>query len=98
MNLLAGPTGAERSRGFDSSFSSSTAGSLQSVSISLDGQAVCSFQDFSRSVAGDTSRMLDEIRATIFQFPEVQSVLLQFDDDCQRFWSWLGKECAPLYR
>ncbi len=103
MNLLAGPTDDERRMGFNSTFSSSTAGSLQSVSVSVDGQAVCSFQDFSGAAQEATSpegmrRMLNEIRATVFQFSELQLVFLQFDNDCERFWSWLGAGCTPIYR
>ncbi len=103
MQLVSGPSAAERDLGFSSVFSGGTAGCLQSVSVSLDGQAVASFRDFSAAmpnpITPEASRMmLDEMSETAFQFPEVQLVFLQFDGDCERFWNWQQASCTPIYR
>lgn len=96
--LLGGPSPAERKAGWTSFFSERTRGMLVGISIEADGRTVMDFGDFSALVANAStgagaSRLLAELNATAFQFPEVTSVEYRFDGSCAAFWAWLGGTC-----
>lgn len=99
--LLRGPTPEEARAGFQSFFSAQTAGMLESVGVGADGVARISFRDFSAIIPNASSsagsqQLLDQLRATIFQFPSVREANLSFGDDCEAFWNWLQRGCEPL--
>jgi hypothetical protein len=99
--LLRGPTPEEARAGFQSFFSAETAGMLESVVVGADGVARISFRDFSAimpnaSSSAGSQQLLDQLRATIFQFPSVREANLSFGGDCEAFWNWLQRGCEPL--
>jgi hypothetical protein len=99
--LLRGPTPDEARAGFHSFFSTETAGMLESVVVGADGVARISFRDFSALIPNASSsagsqQLLDQLRATIFQFPSVREANLSFGGDCEAFWNWLQRGCEPL--
>jgi hypothetical protein len=101
--LLAGPTAAERAAGYTSWFSAQTAGSLRSLTASPDGQVAVDMKDFSAVIPNASSStgsqlLVSQISATIFQFPDYQSILLSFEGDCSRFWNWLQSDCSQITR
>lgn len=104
LELLKGPSAAERSLGFSSDFSENTAGMLNSVTMAGEGRAIVDFRDFSPYMksAGTTAgtfAMNAQLFRTIFQFEEVREVLFQFNGDCEAFYGWTqAVECLPTTR
>jgi len=101
---LAGPTPRERDAlGVTSWFSAETAGMLRSVTLDEEGRAVVDFEDFSRVIPGASSSLgsltlLGELNATVFQFPQVQSVEYRFGGSCDAFSNWLQYDCQVFER
>lgn len=102
-SLLAGPTPAERSRGFDSWFEEETRDALQDVRMEGDRALI----DFDASLpsaipgAGSSAGsevLLGALDSTVFQFPSVQAVEYRLDGSCDAFWEWLQRECAVVRR
>lgn len=96
--LLAGPTAAERRRGYGGWFSARTAGMLRSVRISA-GVAYVDFRDFSRLIPNASSScgsalLLAQLDRTARQFPTVRAAVYSFSGDRRAFYEWLQRE-AP---
>lgn len=101
--LLAGPTVLEQAAGFVSWFAPATAGRLNGVTLDAEGHATVDFATFSAlipnaSASAGSAMLLAELRQTVFQFPEVQSVTFQFDGSCDAFWNWLQMSCQQVVR
>jgi hypothetical protein len=101
--LLAGPTEEEQARGLESWFSARTADRLNGVQVDAAGRAIVDFADFSGEIPNASTtagrmQLLAELRATIFQFDDLESVELWFDGSCNAFWAWLQAPCTPLTR
>lgn len=98
--LLAGPSAPERAAGLTSWFSSSTAGYVQSVSLS-SGSATVDLGDLrsvipNASTSAGSHMLLSQLDATVFQFPTITTVMYRIDGSCQTFGEWLQIEgCAP---
>jgi len=93
VQLLAGPTEAERSAGYSSFFSSATAGKLRSVTVEK-GVAYADFQDLRQIIPNASSSygsaaLLAELDATLRQFSTVRSTIYSFNNDPGAFYSWL---------
>jgi Sporulation and spore germination len=100
--LLRGPTNQERAAGYHSFFSDATAGMLRGVAVS-NGVARVDFRDFSSiipnaSSSAGSAQLIEQLRATIFQFPTVRAAEIMFDGSCDRFWTWLQRGCQQLHR
>ncbi len=93
--LLAGPTAAERNAGIWSWFSGRTAGMLRGIRIS-GGVAYADFRDFrhiipNASSSAGSAALLDELDATLKQFPAVHSTVYSFNGDVPAFYEWLQR-------
>jgi len=101
---LSGPTPRERDAlGVTSWFSAETAGMLRSVTLDEEGRAIVDFEDFSQIIPGASSSLgsltlLGELNATVFQFPQVQSVEYRFAGSCDAFSNWLQYDCQVFER
>ncbi len=88
-SLLAGPTAEERAAGFASFFDQSTADALNSVTLT-DGQVVADFNEaiYVNNASTSTGGVFfnAELRANLFQYPEVGSVEFHVNGDCEA-WS-----------
>lgn len=99
--LLAGPTAAERDAGFTSWFSEETRGMVASVNLSSAGHAVVDFDDLrpvipNASASAGSQLLLDQLDATVLQFPTVRTVEYRIDGDCDAFFEWLQLAgCEP---
>jgi hypothetical protein len=99
--LLKGP--AADDTGFTSPFSADTAGMLVDVTIT-DGLAVVDFDSDlpdrvdNWSTSAMSQAVLDELAATIFQFPTVQRIELRLEGDCDAFFESMERTCEPLTR
>jgi spore germination protein GerM len=96
--LLAGPTRAERTRGYGGWFSAKTAGSLRSVRIAR-GVAYIDFRDFSATIPNASSScgsalLLAQLDRTVKQFPTVTRGLYSFNGSRDAFYEWLQRK-AP---
>jgi hypothetical protein len=101
--LLEGPGARERAEGIDSWFSERTAGMLRGVTIDGNGRAIVDFSDFSSiipnaSTSAGSAMLLRELNSTIFQFDNVRSIEYRFNGSCERFFSWIQRDCAPIRR
>lgn len=92
--LLSGTTAEEAESGFESQFSSATAGTLQSAAID-DGVAILALTagfagtpNFSASSA--SQRVMSQIEATVFRFPNITG--LDFRIEGER-WCWWENTC-----
>lgn len=99
--LLAGPTAIEQESALRSWFSAATEGRVNSVVINDWTVAVIDFDDFSdvipnASTTAGRRQLLAEIRATVFQFDDIEMAELQFNGSCDAFWGWLEATCTPL--
>jgi len=95
--LLAGPTAAERRRGYGGWFSAHTAGSLRSVRLA-GGIAYVDFVDFSHTIPSASSScggalLLAQLDRTVTQFPGVRRGVYSFSGSRTRFYEWL--QLAP---
>jgi sporulation and spore germination protein len=91
--LLAGPTAAERARGFGGWFSAKTVGHLRSVRI-VDGGAYVDFRTFARHIPNASSScgsalLLAQLERTANQFPTVSRAVYSFDGSRHSFHGWL---------
>ena len=99
--LLAGPTTAERARGYGGWFSGKTADKLRSVHIDR-GVAYIDFYDFRRVIPNASSScgsalLLAELNTTALQFPSVRRAVYSFNGDRRGFYEWLQRD-APRVR
>lgn len=93
--LLAGPTAAERRRGYGGWFSAKTAGLLRSVRL-VRGVAYVDFRDFSRLIPNASSScgsalLLAQLDSTARQFPSVRRAVYSFDGSATSFYAWLQR-------
>jgi hypothetical protein len=96
--LLAGPTAAERARGYGGWFSGKTANKLHAVHIGR-GVAYVDFHDFRRVIPNASSScgsalLLAELNTTATQFPSVRRAVYSFNGDRRGFYEWLQRD-AP---
>jgi hypothetical protein len=93
--LVAGPTAAERRRGYGGWFSSRTAGSVRSVRLAR-GTAHVDFRDLSRTIPNASSScgstlLLAQLDRTARQFPTVARTVYSFDGSRRAFYEWLQR-------
>lgn len=101
--LVAGPTEEEVRRGFSSIFSGAPPGLLADVTLRRDGTAVI---DFTKAVMDinnitTTSRMAHthrSIKATAFQFPQVQTVVVRIEGSEDAWCDFFAIDCQPHRR
>lgn len=100
--LLIGPTETERASRLRSLLSEDAAGRLRDVTIDGNGNVVV---DFNRQVvsngagtsAGSTA-LLEQLNATVFQFPTVSSVEYRTDGSCEAFYMAMEQVCEVVKR
>ena len=102
--LLAGPTEAERGRGFTSPFGPATEGALRRVRLDDDGHAVVDLEDLrgripNASSSAGSRELLAQLDGTVLQFRTVRSAEYRFEGSCEAFTEWvqLGG-CDPRTR
>ncbi len=100
--LVEGPTSEERADGFRSLFSSTTAGSVLSVSRS-DGDVVVDLRDLgslpSLKVGSEGAEFLASLNNSLFQHDIVDTIEYRIDGDCDRFWDYFGaSDCTIIAR
>ncbi len=98
--LLAGPTKAERARGYGGWFSVKTAGHLRSVRVS-NGIAFVDFRTFARDIPNASSScgsalLLAQLDRTARQFPTVKRTVYSFEGSRHAFYEWLQRETPEL--
>lgn len=91
--LLAGPTTAERRRGYGGWFSARTAGMLRSARVA-GGVAYVDFADFRRVIPNASSScgsalLLAQLNRTATQFPTVRRAVYSFNGSRRAFYEWL---------
>jgi spore germination protein GerM len=91
--LLAGPTDAERSAGYDSWFSSETEWAIENVTVS-SGVARIDFTEDSplinnASTSCGSMSFLAQLDSTVTQFPSVDRTVYSFGGDIDAFYEWL---------
>lgn len=96
--LLAGPTRAERARGYGGWFSAATAGHLRSARIAR-GVAYIDFRNLAvhipnASTSCGSTLLLAQLERTATQFPTVDRTVYSFDGSRRAFYAWLQRE-AP---
>jgi hypothetical protein len=94
--LLAGPTAAERARGYGGWFSRQTAGHLRSVRIA-GGVAYVDFRSFARDIPNASSScgsalLLAQLDRTATQFATVDRAVYSFDGSRRAFYGWLQRD------
>lgn len=94
--LLAGPTKAERARGYGGWFSAKTAGHLRSVRIS-GRVAYVDFRNFARhipnaSTSCGSTLLLAQLDRTATQFRTVKRAVYSFNGSRRAFYEWLQRE------
>jgi hypothetical protein len=99
--LLAGPTKAERARGYGGWFSAATAGHLRSVRIA-NGVAYIDFRTFAAhipnaSTSCGSTLLLAQLDRTAKQFRTVTRTVYSFDGSRAAFYEWLQR-AAPVGR
>ncbi|MCP3998269.1 MAG: PASTA domain-containing protein [bacterium] len=99
--LLVGLTEQERLMGYDSFFSTDSAGALNSVVLDRN-RLVVDFNDniIINNASTSTGGMyfLAELQANLFQFPEVDVIEFRLNGSCDDFWMWLQSSCSTLTR
>lgn len=93
--LLAGPTAAERTLGYFSFFSAKTAGMLRSVRVA-NSVGFVDFGDFrliipNASSSAGSQALLDELNATLMQYPGITSSVYSFNGNVAAFYEWLQR-------
>jgi sporulation and spore germination protein len=93
--LVAGPTRAERSRGYGGWFSARTAGSVRSARV-VRGVAYVDFRDFSHVISGASGScggalLLAQLDRTATQFANVKRAVYSFDGHRRAFYEWLQR-------
>jgi hypothetical protein len=99
--LIAGPTAAERARGFFSPFSAATAGSLASARRGPGGvlrvdfrELPAGFADSARLIGPQGPLALAELEWTLFLADtSVRALELRLGGSCTAFWRLLGRSC-----
>lgn len=94
--LLAGPTKAERRRGYGGWLSAKTAGSLRSVRVT-GGTAYVDFRSFASripnaSTSCGSALLLAQLDRTAKQFPTVKHTVYSFNGSRHAFYDWLQRE------
>ncbi len=103
MELLEGPTTEEHDAGLRSFFSERTAGLLHNATVN-DGFAVVDLDErLVRAIPGASAsaggrQLLEELNATVFQFPAVDSVQYRLGGSCDAFWGFLQYACQTVHR
>ena len=97
--LLAGPSAAERARGYGGSFSHKTAGHLRGIRIT-DGVAYVDFRNFARDIPNASSScgsalLLAQLEPHRKQFPTVSLAVYSFDGSRRAFYEWLQRDVPP---
>ncbi len=100
--LVAGPTADEIDAGAGSFFSSQTADTINSVTVT-DGLVVVDFTDLrplipNASTSCGSEALLAQLNATAFQFDEVGRTRYRIDGSCDDFANWLQRECFDTDR
>jgi sporulation and spore germination protein len=100
--LLAGPTKAERARGYGGWFSAKTAGHLRSVRI-VHGLAFIDFRTFARDIPNASTScgsalLLAQLDRTARQFPTVTRTVYSFNGSQHAFYEWLQREAPEVER
>lgn len=103
VELLEGPTAAERNAGYTSFFQAQTASAFDRIEIRDDSLVVIDFLDFSHivpegSTPAGAAMILGEMNHTVFQFSFVRSVIYRFNGSCTRFFTWLRQSCRTIRR
>jgi hypothetical protein len=102
MELVKGPTDAEKAAGLTSWFSPATADIIASVSgggleYSVDFAGLNTLIPNASTSAG--SRMLlSQLNSTVFQFDFVRTIHYSLNGGCAAFWEWLQMGCHPVAR
>ena len=96
--LLAGPTAAERRRGYNGWFSSKTANKLRAVHV-RGGVGYVDFYDLRRVIPNASSScgsalLLAQLNRTATQFLSVRRAVYSFNGDRRAFYEWLQRD-AP---
>jgi hypothetical protein len=100
--LLAGPTKAERARGYRGWFSAKTAAHLMSVRIS-SRVAFIDFRSFARDIPNASAScgsalLMAQLDRTAKQFPTVERTMYSFDGSPRAFYEWLQRDVPGLER
>lgn len=100
--LLAGPSKAERARGYGGWFSTRTAGHLKSVRVS-NGVAFVDFRTFARDIPNASSScgsalLLAQLDRTATQFATVKRTVYSFDGLRHAFYEWLQRDAPEAQR
>jgi hypothetical protein len=98
--LLAGPTPAERRRGYGGWFSARTSGKLRGARITA-GVAYVDFSDFRRIIPNASSScgsslLLAQLNRTATQFPSVRRAVYSFNGSRRAFYQWLQLSAPVL--
>lgn len=100
--LMAGPTEGERAVGFRSMFQPDAAGKLAGVTIDGEGKVVVDFTPSVVSGGATTSAgstlLLEQLNATVFQFPTVASVEYRTGGSCEDFFMAMERLCEVIER
>ncbi len=103
LAYLEGPSEEQRKRGYLTALPTPLTGALEGVSIE-DGVANVSFsKTLAESLAGSGGStrslvLLDELRATVFQFERIRRLQLQLGGDCRAFFRTLEMSCEAIER
>jgi hypothetical protein len=100
--LLAGPTRAERARGFGGWFSAKTAGHLRGVQI-VHGVAFIDFRSFAREIPNASTScgsalLLAQLNRTAKQFKAVKRTVYSFNGSSHAFYEWLQRDAPEAQR
>ncbi len=98
--LFAGPTDEQRKVGFESFFSSSTAGILKSLRV-VENVALINLKDIRALIPNANSscgsaQFLAEIEKTLKEFPHIYQVYLAIDEDPSKIYEWLQLGCSEM--
>lgn len=97
--LVAGPTAAERKRGYRGFFSATTARTVRRV-VLKNGVASIDFADFSTLIPNASSScgstvLLAQLDRTARQFPTVKRAIYSFEGSRRAFYEWLQRPVPP---
>jgi spore germination protein GerM len=97
-NLFRGPSSRERSEGYRSFFSASTAGLLRRVRIEAK-TAYLDLNDMRHILSGATSscgsaELQAQVERTLLQFPTVERVIYAIEGDPRTFYEWMNEPCS----
>ena len=100
--LLAGPTRAERNRGFGGWFSAKTSGHVRTVRI-VHGVAYIDFRSFARAIPNASTScgsalLLAQLDRTARQFRGVRAAIYSFDGSQTAFYAWLQRDVPRVSR